>query len=117
MRSRNRGGSGGQCLGFLDAKDNRGSTTDASYIAGWAWDAAARRAPDWILLVDQGGVIRGLGRSGLPRPDVEAAVPDINGSKPGWRAYLPLATPIRDLTAKVLLADGYSVCPLGSVNQ
>ncbi|RST86283.1 hypothetical protein EJC49_11300 [Aquibium carbonis] len=103
-----------RCMGFFDAASDLGRLANATYVQGWAWDAAARRVPEWVVLLDDDGIIRSLARSGLPREDVGAVHPHLAGSRPGWRGYAANADPIAAYQAHAVLSDGATLCPLGA---
>lgn len=83
-------------------------------IAGWAWAPEAHAAPPKVLIVDASGVIVGGGETGLERLDVPTALPAVTSNYSGWWA---LASQVNGrVEAYGLLADGRSVCRLGSLD-
>jgi hypothetical protein len=70
------------CKGHVDAVSATGK--DAYQVTGWAWDGDSSAYPDWVVLVRDGNVI-GLGKPGIQRPDVLAAVPSIDKLRVGWQ--------------------------------
>jgi hypothetical protein len=70
------------CTGFVELVTAIGSQT--YLVGGWAWDEVARSSPPWIVLVRHGTII-GLGKSGLDRPDVVAALPSVGKARVGWQ--------------------------------
>ncbi|WP_372400624.1 hypothetical protein ABMY26_36330 (plasmid) [Azospirillum sp. HJ39] len=101
-----------RCRGSLDLVSDLGRLKGQSYVAGWAWDRNADRTPDWVVLVDGAGIVRGLARSGLTRPDVERALSAAAGSAPGWHGYVAAPAPLAGTEAYAVLADGSSICQL-----
>ena len=75
-----------QCLGYIDAvrRNDRSGTFD---VTGWAWDAAASRAPRHVLLVDSSETIRGIADPILARPDVPHASPAVRDPNVGWQGF------------------------------
>lgn len=75
------------CIGHLDgvlAKYDR--KPKGSVLYGWAFDSGAGQPPSRVLIVNAQGVIIGGGESGVPRPDVPAAVPAVKSPSSGWQA-------------------------------
>ncbi|AWB08218.1 hypothetical protein A6A40_24170 (plasmid) [Azospirillum humicireducens] len=101
-----------RCRGSLDLVSDLGRLKGQSYVEGWAWDKQAGRTPEWVVLVDGAGIVRGLARSGLKRPDVERAFSAAAGSAPGWHGYVAAPTPLAGTEAYAVLADGTSICQL-----
>lgn len=101
-----------RCNGSLDLVSDLGRLKGQSYVEGWAWDRNADRTPDWVVLVDGAGIVRGLARSGLKRPDVERALSAAAGSAPGWHGYVAAPIPLVGTEAYAVLADGSSICQL-----
>jgi len=103
---------GARCLGNFDMASDLGRLQGQSYVEGWAWDVEGRRPPVWQVLVDEGGTVRGLARSGWNRSDVEAGAPQTRGTATGWRGYVAAPVPLSGVRAYAVLADGASICPL-----
>ncbi len=103
-----------RCIGFFDAGSDLGRIRDGSYVNGWAWDVAAQKPPEWVVLLDGDGTVRSLARSGLVRPDVGEAHPALAGSRPGWRGYADRTDAISHYRAFAVLSDGATICPLAS---
>jgi hypothetical protein len=101
-----------RCLGSFDAADDLGRIENGAYVNGWAWDVEAQAAPEWVVLLDVGGVVRSISRSGLVRDDVAQVLPDSAGSRLGWRGYVAASSPLAELSAHAVLADGVTICPL-----
>lgn len=55
---------------------------------GWGWDLTARRSFPRVVMVDGAGRVVGVGVSGLPRPDVKAAVREVRSPISGWIATM-----------------------------
>jgi hypothetical protein len=103
------------CLGHFD-ESNIVATgfMPGSRVSGWAWDVRASRGPKSVVLVDQDSRIAGVARNIVSRPDVAAGVPSLKTDRVGWRGYIAGVVP-RTITAYMVLRDGKSLCPLGSL--
>jgi hypothetical protein len=99
----------GSCLGNVDGASSDGDEGGAR-VHGWAWSRRDKNAPNQILLVDDAGVIVGLASSGIERPDVVAAIPEIKDNRTGWQGY---AKEARKVSAYALIAGGREACQLG----
>lgn len=80
-------------------------------LRGWAWDRRAKRPAARVLLLDQEGRVRGLGFTGLLRPDISGLHRNRRMLTAGWAGYARGASP--GAVAYAILADGRSACPLG----
>jgi hypothetical protein len=96
------------CSGFFDAYQRL--TPNKVQAQGWAWDIAARRPAQKIVLALPSGVVVGFGEVDTPRPDVQtrAQIPEL---VTGWTAEA-LAPHDSQLKAFAVLADSKSICPL-----
>jgi hypothetical protein len=105
----------GACIGNTDTVDTRykGGSGGAKII-GWGWDPAAKAAVQRVLLVDRDFKIVGAGVTGLDRPDVVAARPDVSSRTTGWQATT--ARTSGGLDSYGVLADGKSICKLGHID-
>lgn len=75
------------CVGSADAVDMRyEGATPGSRVMGWAWDRERKAPPPRIVLTDKRFRIVGAGETGLSRPDVAAARPEVTTPNAGWRA-------------------------------
>lgn len=74
----------GDCKGHVDSVTK--IAKDTYQLTGWAWSDASRSYPEWIYLV-KGGKVIGLGKPGVRRPDVLAAVPSIKKIRVGWQGF------------------------------
>jgi len=101
----------GDCIGNTEAVETR--YTDGAAIIGWGWDNAAKTAVARIVLVDAGFRVVGAGESGMSRPDVPAARPDIPDPNTGWRAIATTAAGAVD--AYGITDDGQGACKLGYI--
>ncbi len=102
----------GACLGAFDTLDVPLTNAPANATAGgWAWDLAHGSRPDRIVMTNAQGVVVGVGRTGVERPDVVAAMPRIDSPAVGWSGFAHVDG--GDVTAFALLADG-AVCALGA---
>jgi hypothetical protein len=104
------------CLGNTDLVGMRyqGAVAPGSRVEGWAWDPAAKKPVEHIILVADNGQIVGAGETGLPRPDVAAARKEVTSPTTGWQAWTPQAG--GGLYAFGITADGKSACRLGHIN-
>ena len=104
----------GACVGNTDVVDTRykGGPGGAKII-GWGWDPAAKTAVQHVLLVDRDFKIVGAGETGLARPDVTAARPDITSRTTGWQATTTKTA--GGLDSYGVLADGKTTCKLGHI--
>ena len=85
-------------------------------MAGWAWDVAGDRSPQHYLVANTSGLIVGLGRLAIDRPDVANAVPAIDDVRTGWVAHAAVAAD-EPLTLYAIIAtpDGRRTCRLGEL--
>ena len=103
----------GSCLGYVDGGSSDGGEGGAK-VNGWAWSRRDKSAPNQILLVDDAGIIVGLASSGIERPDVVAAIPEIKDTATGWQGYAKAG---RNVSAYAVIEGGREVCKLiGSFN-
>jgi hypothetical protein len=91
--------------------DSAGPGIGGVRLRGWAWDRRAKRAPVRILVVDRDGRVRGLGVTGLRRPDIADQRRNRRMRTAGWEGY---AGGRRDggMSAYAILRDGRAACPL-----
>jgi len=96
------------CLGHLDQVESIVPGPDGgARISGWAWDSSNRRVPRGIVFVES-GVVRGIGRFIVERPDVVAARPAVTELRNGFVGYVPRG--VTKATAYILNPDETSVC-------
>jgi hypothetical protein len=102
------------CAGSVDRVDLRfEGPVPGSRIIGWAWDLERKSAPPRIVLADKQFRIVGAGETGLPRPDVVQARPDITSPTTGWQAQTPnLGGPVYAFAADL----GTRACRLGRLD-
>ena len=81
------------CMGVFDnvAAIHVGATP-GSEVVGWAWDSAAKRPVQHILIVDLDDRIIGAADGGSVRPDVPAAMPTVTSKFTGWRGVVGATT-------------------------
>ena len=105
----------GACIGNTDlvAMRYQGAVAPGARIEGWAWDSAARKPVERIVLVGDNGQIVGAGETGLPRPDVAAARKEVASPNSGWQAWTPQGG--GGLYAFGLVGDGKIACRLGHI--
>jgi len=101
----------GECVGNTEAVEAR--YADGAAIIGWGADTATRAAVGRIVLVDEAYRVVGAGETGLSRPDVPAARPEITDSATGWRAIATVASGALD--AYGVTHDGKGACKLGHI--
>jgi hypothetical protein len=99
-----------ECSGYLDGV--RRIAPNRVAAGGWAWDIAARRAPQKIVLALPDGLVVGFGDAGTPRPDVQRSM-NIPEVLTGWNGEA-LAPHGSQLRAFAVLADEKSICPLNN---
>jgi hypothetical protein len=97
------------CLGNTDNVEQK--FADGVRIVGWGWDSAAKAPIARVILVDITGLVAGAGETGVARPDVTAAKPEVTSPTTGWTALTSRTTGPVD--AFGILADGTSLCILG----
>lgn len=104
----------GECVGNTDAVGARYEGAQPGVkIIGWGWDKAEKTAVERIVLVDADFRIVGAGETGLPRPDVTRAQPDITSPTTGWQAFTSRTA--GPLDAYGVTSGGRGVCPLGHI--
>ncbi|MGA0605755.1 hypothetical protein ACO2Q0_07115 [Phenylobacterium sp. VNQ135] len=101
----------GDCVGNTEAVEAR--YADGVAVIGWGWDNAAKKAVARIVLVDSAMRVVGAGETGMSRPDVPAAQPQITDPNTGWRAIA--TTPAGALDAYGITDDGQGACKLGHI--
>ncbi len=97
------------CLGNTDNVEQK--FADGVKVVGWAWDPATKQPVARVILVDITGLIAGVGETGLSRPDVNAAKPEIKSPTTGWAALTSRTTGPVD--AYGIVDGGKSLCQLG----
>ena len=105
-----------ECLGFVDTVNLLPEpASKGARLLGWAWDGRQRSEINGIWVVDDRNVIRGLGITGLSRPDVAATHSNYAMESAGWVAYSQLPAQGSDaLTVFAGLRGGKSVCQIGT---
>lgn len=81
-------------------------------IHGWGYDTAVKTRVARVVLVDKSMKIVGGGESGVARPDVLRALPEVTDPNTGWNADLPRSA--GPLDAYGVTADD-AVCVLGHI--
>jgi hypothetical protein len=98
----------GQCMGYLDKLERTIAGANGGFrVTGWAWDSNDRSVPRAVLLVED-GIVKGIGRFIVERPDVVTAVPEVGSLTNGFVGYVPRG--VANVTAYVLGRDQTSVC-------
>jgi len=97
------------CLGNTDNVEQK--YADGVRIVGWGWDPTAKAAVGRVILVDITGLIAGVGETGVTRPDVNKAKPEITSPTTGWSALTSRTTGPVDVYG--IVDGGKSLCQLG----
>jgi hypothetical protein len=102
---------GDRCQGFWDVAAKLDSPDDlAESATGWAWDNAANRPPQIVVIADQAGIIRGLARFTLQRDDVARAMRNNRMTSSGWFGFVRRRPAGGTYHAYALLSDSVSLC-------
>ncbi len=106
----------GTCLGAVDLLQPLAAPSPrGARLHGWAWDARRKRNVSGIWVVDEQGIIQGIGVMHILRDDVAAAYGNRAMGTTGWTAYSRLpAQGAGALSAYGDLDDG-TVCRLGGL--
>jgi hypothetical protein len=97
------------CIGNTDNVEQK--YVDGTKIIGWGWDPATKAAIPRVILADASGLAAGAGETGVARPDVTAAKPEIKDPATGWAAYTRRTT--GPIDAYGMVDGGKSLCKLG----
>ena len=97
------------CVGNTDNVEQR--FADGVKIVGWGWDPAAKAPIEHVILVDVTGLVAGAGETGVARPDVVAAKPEIKSPTTGWAAFTSRTSGPVD--GYGIIDGGKSLCRLG----
>jgi hypothetical protein len=81
---------------------------------GWAWDSQAEQPCPLVLLVDDGGVIRGIARSGYYRDDLFSRVDSESVKDAGWVGFATYDKGA-SLRAYAMTVDKSTACRLRGV--
>lgn len=93
-----------RCEGDPGRLQTRPALVDKAYATGSAWDVTAHKPADWVITVDAGGTVVGLGR---------AVKPGAGRDRADWQAYTQLPDGNSDnLRVYAVLGDQRSACPL-----
>jgi hypothetical protein len=105
----------GECVGNTDAVEKRyAGASPGTAVVGWGWDVRAKAPVQRVVLVDKDFKVVGAGETGVARPDVPQARPDITSPTTGWRA---VTTAVSGGIDAYGLTDGArSVCRLGHLD-
>ena len=82
-------------------------------VTGWAWDNKGKRAPDYVVLTDDNGLVAGVALTGFPLPPALSALPP-QYTASTWNGYI--SGQPRSITAYVLEADHRSLCAIGNAD-
>jgi hypothetical protein len=105
----------GACIGNTDGVLTRyAGDVPGLVINGWSWDPAQKAPIAHVILVNANALIAGAGDAGMTRLDVPRARPDVTSDRSGWRAMTPQTAGRLDVYG--VLADGKTVCRLGSID-
>ena len=109
----------GSCAGSTDLIYRIGveGNKQELFAGGWGYYPAAKESFKRVLAVTPQGTIVGIGISGIRRPDIAAAHPEVSTAYTGWRLYA-----VSELGANPLLVYGIvpgtnSVCLLAGRPQ
>ena len=102
----------GDCVGNTEAVETR--YADGAAVIGWGWDNVAKAAVGRVVLVDAGYRVVGAGETGLSRPDVPSARPEVTDPNTGWRAIATTAAGAFD--AYGITDGGQGACKLGHID-
>ncbi len=81
------------CMGVFDnVSATHVGAKPGSEVVGWAWDAAAKRPVQHILIVDLNDRVIGAADGGNVRPDVPAAMPMVTSKFTGWHGVVGATT-------------------------
>lgn len=100
------------CVGNADNVQSR--SAEGAELVGWGWDPETKAPIPRILLVGEGGVVVGAGEPGVPRPDVNAARPEITAPDTGWSALTARTGGPVDVFG--VIGGGKVVCRLGRLD-
>ncbi len=103
----------GQCLGAIDKAEPLADDPRGLRLEGWSWDVRHDRQVERLIVVGADGRVVGLASGGEIRPDVIAAVPQVDHIANGWFGYAR-GRPGDVLAVYGLTARG-QVCPLGEM--
>jgi len=81
-------------------------------VSGWTWDYHDHRPGKAVAWVNTSGRLIGAARSGFSRPDVRKWIPAFDRDDTGYVGYIPGDLESATADAYVILADGFSACPL-----
>jgi hypothetical protein len=110
--SRNRCGGTWEFTAVFDNGDTSGESA-----TGWAWDNAANRRPQMVLLLDEAQVVRGLAGVTRVRQDVAFALHKDSMVSSGWFGFAKRVPGDPSYRAYALLNDGRSVCQLNNAAE
>lgn len=102
----------GQCVGNTDNVSKQ--MVGGVEIVGWGWDSGAKKPVAHVVLTDQEGRVIGFGETGMERPDVPAAKPEITSQTTGWKGYASRTDGWLD--AYGVTNDGKGQCKLGHLD-
>ena len=101
------------CLGSIDGRALAGEGADAGLaIDGWAW-GGRDGPPSRVLVADAAGSVVGLARTGMPRPDVRTAMPEVDTDLAGFRGYARIRSGAK-LRLFTVSHDGGALCEVGA---
>lgn len=99
------------CKGNTDNVEQK--FADGVKIVGWGWDPATKEPVPRVILVDVTGLVAGAGETGIARPDVNRAVPEIKSPNTGWAALTSRTT--GPVEAYGVIGGGKALCTLGNL--
>jgi hypothetical protein len=76
------------CIGAVDRVDVVGSLESGGLlVSGWSWNREKKDAENDIVIVNESGIVIGVGTTMEDRPDVNKWDPTITKLKTGWSGY------------------------------
>jgi len=102
------------CIGAIDGNPTTFADPELPGIrlGGWAWNPRSKRIAESIVVTDKQGRILGYGYTGFDKPDVRAAMPDVEPAI-GWIAYVP-GLGHDSVAAYMIMAKDGSACLIGT---
>ncbi len=81
------------CIGVFDAIAARHTGANPGVeVEGWAWEPAAKKGVQHVLIVNLNDIIIGAAEGGRSRPDVPTNSPNITTPMVGWRGVVGEST-------------------------
>ena len=84
-------------------------SADAAAVSGWIARSSGREALRFVVLADEGGVVRGIADAGSVPPRYASG---LGGKRLGWTGFIADYDPAMRYSAYAVLGDGSTSCPL-----